>query len=367
MKRWQISYVIILIIEIIELFIILLRKIVNSILSCSTSSLIRLLYIFYAMDICTGVGSIPTCSTVRISIDIAHRVDSQRLSPEENVQLFGKCNREGGHGHRWTISVTAEHVPHFKLLSIVRMAIEDNFDHRNLNLATSCPHMSGIVPTVENFLYVASALLKQVCIAEQIDPYKLKRIRLFETRTSSISWDLTQSDIDHLQVGQYDAINQDLAYTPVMSVTKRFEAWYNHDRIVVDIDKTSLFRCEGPGGGFPCHACNFDITLKGQLDTRKSAVELLGNVKEVLQSAVRQWAGRIDGITVGDLKDLFQLCQQQMQCRNMNPNKLVEIHWEKETLTVEDLSSCTSNRHDDVNHYYFKRQQLNLEEITYRP
>lgn len=318
------------------------------------------------MDTIFGASACAEYTTARVSIDIAHRVDSKKLSPLENARLYGKCNRDGGHGHRWTISVTAESVPYNTLMSIMKMAIEDNFDHRNLSLSTSCPHMAGVVPTVENFLYVASALLKRSCIDHNIDPYLLRRIRLFETRTSSISWDLTSEDIDHLQVGCYEAIDKNLPYTPTMAVTKRFEAWCDTDSIVPDIRHMGLLRCEGPGGGFPRHACHFDITMRGRLDTRRSAVELLSDVKEVLHAAVRDWRKPPGGaVDFGDLKQLFELCQGNMRLKGIDPSKLVEIHWEREN--TELMAELTCQLENPSATGYSKCSQLTLRECTYRP
>jgi 6-pyruvoyltetrahydropterin/6-carboxytetrahydropterin synthase len=38
----------------------------------------------------------------------AHRLDSQQLSPEQNIELYGKCNNLKGHGHDYHFELTVE-------------------------------------------------------------------------------------------------------------------------------------------------------------------------------------------------------------------------------------------------------------------
>lgn len=36
----------------------------------------------------------------------AHRLNSEALSPEENAQIYGKCNNLHGHGHNYRLEVS---------------------------------------------------------------------------------------------------------------------------------------------------------------------------------------------------------------------------------------------------------------------
>jgi 6-pyruvoyltetrahydropterin/6-carboxytetrahydropterin synthase len=36
----------------------------------------------------------------------SHRLHTARLSPEENAELYGKCNNPFGHGHNYLLEVT---------------------------------------------------------------------------------------------------------------------------------------------------------------------------------------------------------------------------------------------------------------------
>ena len=80
--------------------------------------------------------------TRRYRFEAAHRLYAHQLSEEENWEIFGKCSREGGHGHNYEFEVTLEGTPDSRtgLLVIreemdleVRTLILDRCDHRDLN------------------------------------------------------------------------------------------------------------------------------------------------------------------------------------------------------------------------------------------
>jgi 6-pyruvoyltetrahydropterin/6-carboxytetrahydropterin synthase len=45
---------------------------------------------------------------MHIPFSAAHRLHTDKLSPEENLALYGKCNNPNGHGHRYLAEVTIE-------------------------------------------------------------------------------------------------------------------------------------------------------------------------------------------------------------------------------------------------------------------
>ncbi len=115
----------------------------------------------------------------------SHRLHSDQLSEQENLDLFGKCNRVAGHGHNYVLEVTVEGQPDStsgmlcnldELDARVNSRVVDRYDHRNLNV--DIPELAGKVPTSE---VVAEAIFKK--LDGQL-PARLKRIRLFETARS---------------------------------------------------------------------------------------------------------------------------------------------------------------------------------------
>lgn len=93
----------------------------------------------------------------------AHRLHNAALSAEENLRLYGKCNRPNYHGHNYELVVKltgsidpeSGYVMDTKLLSsIIKEHVTDLLDHSNLNV--DIPALQGINPTTENiciFIY----------------------------------------------------------------------------------------------------------------------------------------------------------------------------------------------------------------------
>ncbi|CAM4451581.1 6-pyruvoyl trahydropterin synthase family protein [Flavobacterium terrigena] len=91
----------------------------------------------------------------------AHRLYRKDWSMEKNDAIFGKCNNPNYHGHNYEliVSVTGEISPEtgfimdVKILAdLVKLHIEDAFDHKNLNL--DVPEFENLNPTAENIAVV---------------------------------------------------------------------------------------------------------------------------------------------------------------------------------------------------------------------
>jgi 6-pyruvoyltetrahydropterin/6-carboxytetrahydropterin synthase len=91
----------------------------------------------------------------------AHRLYRKDWSDEKNDLVFGKCNNPNYHGHNYEliVSVTGEidtetgYVMDVKFLTdIIKIEIEDAFDHKNLNL--DVPEFKDLNPTAENIVIV---------------------------------------------------------------------------------------------------------------------------------------------------------------------------------------------------------------------
>jgi len=98
----------------------------------------------------------------------SHRLHTARLSEDENIRLYGKCNNPFGHGHNYVLEVTAEgpvdpesglvlRVP--ELDNLVRGRVLRSFEDRNINL--DVPQFRQLVPTTENIAKVISDLLHE--------------------------------------------------------------------------------------------------------------------------------------------------------------------------------------------------------------
>lgn len=91
----------------------------------------------------------------------AHRLYRKEWSMEKNDQVFGKCNNPNFHGHNYEliVSITGQvdpetgYVIDMKILAdLIKVHIEDAFDHKNLNL--DVPEFKDLIPTAEHIAVV---------------------------------------------------------------------------------------------------------------------------------------------------------------------------------------------------------------------
>ena len=128
--------------------------------------------------------------TRRYRFAAAHVLASERLSPEENARIYGKCANPAGHGHDYALELTVAGpvdprsgsiLPRERLDALVGERVLARFGHRMLN---HDPAFRARVPTAENICEV---------IREELAPriaeagVRLVRVRLEETRRNSFA------------------------------------------------------------------------------------------------------------------------------------------------------------------------------------
>ena len=91
----------------------------------------------------------------------AHRLYRKDWSMEQNDAVFGKCNNPNYHGHNYELIVSVTgvvdpqtgYVIDTKVLAdLIKIHIEEAFDHKNLNL--DVPEFFDLNPTAENIAIV---------------------------------------------------------------------------------------------------------------------------------------------------------------------------------------------------------------------
>ena len=121
----------------------------------------------------------------RTTFNAAHRLHNPAWTDEKNRNIFGKCNSPNFHGHNYVMEtwVEGEIDPETGFLinltdlkKIIKDEIEDEFDHRNLNL--DCPDFKDLNPTAENIAKVIYQRLKP-----KLEQYNLT-IKLYETQNN---------------------------------------------------------------------------------------------------------------------------------------------------------------------------------------
>ncbi len=120
----------------------------------------------------------------------AHRLHNLNWSDEKNRSVFGLCNNQNFHGHNYEleVKVTGEvnpetgYVIDMKYLAdLIKIRIEDRFDHKNLNLDTD--EFATLIPSAEHIAYVIFNILRK-----ELDETLELSIRLWETPRNSVQY-----------------------------------------------------------------------------------------------------------------------------------------------------------------------------------
>lgn len=131
-----------------------------------------------------------TSLTRRYPFSASHRLHTERLGPDENRRVFGKCNNPYGHGHNYLLEVTVGGeidvptgllAPVSRLDGHVRQAVLARLDHRDLN---QLPEFAERVPTTENLGLQIGRWLDQDWA--QVGRVRLVRLRLEETGSNAV-------------------------------------------------------------------------------------------------------------------------------------------------------------------------------------
>tara|TARA_B100000427_G_scaffold90682_1_gene74884 strand:- start:248 stop:658 length:411 start_codon:yes stop_codon:yes gene_type:complete len=126
----------------------------------------------------------------RAHFNAAHRLFNSKWSDERNNEIFGKCNNPNFHGHNYELIVsvtgyvnpeTGYVVDMILLKQIIKEEIEDNLDHKNLNL--DVVEFKSIIPTAENIsIYIYNK------IKSRLDSNLDLEITLYETPRNFVKY-----------------------------------------------------------------------------------------------------------------------------------------------------------------------------------
>ena len=126
----------------------------------------------------------------RSTFNSAHRLHNPDWTEERNKAVFGKCNSPHYHGHNYAlvVKVSGEVDPDTGyvmdlgiLADLVKVHIEERFDHRNLNLDTV--EFKTLNTTAENIARVIWDILRK-----EIDAKLDLKIILYETERNFVEY-----------------------------------------------------------------------------------------------------------------------------------------------------------------------------------
>lgn len=120
----------------------------------------------------------------------AHRLHNENWGEARNKEIFGKCNNPNYHGHNYDLvvsvmgaidPVTGYVIDMKSLKDLIKREIEDEFDHKNLNLEVK--EFKSLNPTAENIAVVIWNKLRPY-----IDDDKDLEVVLFETPRNFVTY-----------------------------------------------------------------------------------------------------------------------------------------------------------------------------------
>jgi 6-pyruvoyltetrahydropterin/6-carboxytetrahydropterin synthase len=123
--------------------------------------------------------------TRRYHFSASHRLDCEALSPQENRDVYGKCNNPHGHGHNYRVEVTVRGsidpatgmvMNMTELDALVGGSVVERFHLANLN---ADPLFQQELPTTENLCRAIHRL-----VVAGLPQGKLDRIRIEETENN---------------------------------------------------------------------------------------------------------------------------------------------------------------------------------------
>ena len=119
----------------------------------------------------------------------SHRLNSAKLSEDENQRIYGKCNNPYGHGHNYTLELRVSGAidPSTGMIAnladldaFVNQRVIEPFDHHSLH--DEVPAFREAVPTTENLCIEIFRRIESFPLA------KLESVRVVETSNNSFEY-----------------------------------------------------------------------------------------------------------------------------------------------------------------------------------
>ncbi len=114
----------------------------------------------------------------------AHRLHSDLLSPDQNVNIYDKCNNYNGHGHDYYLEVTIEGKPDPDTGMIFSMPEMDKYVHDVIN-ELDHKHLDNEVDYFKNNISTAENIIQYLWQKLEIKfKNKLFHLKLWETNNN---------------------------------------------------------------------------------------------------------------------------------------------------------------------------------------
>ena len=225
--------------------------------------------------------------------EASHRYWRDEWTASENQARFGRCTSPFGHGHNYTIAVTARGVIDVASGMVLNLHDLDQLiadftrplDHQFLNQTVPI-FRAGTQPTAEALARYAYHDLRESLHARFPDAsVDVSQVAVDEGELLH-GWcrarKIAPSSASSGQGGSVNDMNETIGLTRTYSFSAAHRL---HESTLSDAENQALFgKCNNPYGHG--HDYRLDITVSGPLDPRTSMVVDLGCLDEAVQSAV---------------------------------------------------------------------------------
>ncbi|OXA58381.1 6-pyruvoyl tetrahydrobiopterin synthase [Folsomia candida] len=129
--------------------------------------------------------------TRRECFSACHRLHSEQLSTEQNLEIYSKCNNPNGHGHNYVVEVTVKgpidpiigmviNISDLKI--VMNKAIMETLDHKNIDKDVPFFATTKRVSTTENIaMFVWDELKRHLS-----NPSILYEVKIWETEKNIV-------------------------------------------------------------------------------------------------------------------------------------------------------------------------------------
>ena len=123
--------------------------------------------------------------TQKYQFSAAHRLHSDSLNAEQNVQLYEKCNNWNGHGHDYTLYVSVKGQPHPETGMIIPLDEFDAIVKHTLN-KLDYKHLDKEVDIFKNNISTSENIIQFLwnSLGKDLKDVELYHLKLWETNNN---------------------------------------------------------------------------------------------------------------------------------------------------------------------------------------
>ena len=131
----------------------------------------------------------------KIEFNAAHRLFNPHCTESENVEIYGKCSNNHGHGHNYLLDITLSGIVNRdtgflfdlkELKTILEDEIINRFDHKHLNYDIA--ELQDCVPTTEVLAVLIWDILEQRLLTINNRELALHEVKIYETGKNAVRY-----------------------------------------------------------------------------------------------------------------------------------------------------------------------------------